>query len=71
MSKRSTIQASRRIFLKDLAAAGGAATVLVMARGALAAEAPEEPAGGAGKSGESRGYRVTPHIRKYYEKAGL
>ena len=55
----------RRGFLKGLAAAGG----LVAAAGAADA-ATEKVAEGAASEASSRpGYRVTPHVAKYYEKA--
>jgi hypothetical protein len=58
----------RRAFLKDVVLAGGATAMAAAAGGALAAtpgrdvSAPEE------KSAES-GYRVTPHVKAYYDKA--
>ena len=59
---------SRRIFIKNMALLGGAGTFLASAAGTL------RP-GRRGKSVEnsdvrrSRGYRLTPHIRKYYKVA--
>jgi nitrous oxide reductase len=56
---------NRRKFLRDLATAGGLAAVAGSA-GAVAAgpaTTPEPPAK------PSTGYRVTPHISKYYDKA--
>jgi hypothetical protein len=56
---------NRRKFLRDLATAGGLAAVAgsagsVAAEPAAAAEPQAKPA---------TGYRVTPHISKYYDKA--
>jgi hypothetical protein len=69
MSRRSRVDAGeRRNFLKTLAMAGGAtAAVAVTGRAAVA-----EPQGDRGPvEPERRGYHETPHIRTYYEKAGL
>lgn len=56
---------NRRKFLRDLATAGGLAAVAgsagsVAAAPAATAAAPAKPASG---------YRVTPHVSKYYDKA--
>ena len=56
---------NRRKFLRDLATAGGLAAVAgsagsVAAQPAATAEPRPKPA---------TGYRVTPHISKYYDKA--
>ena len=56
---------NRRKFLRDIATAGGLAAVAgsagsVAAEPAATAEPPAKPA---------TGYRVTPHISKYYDKA--
>lgn len=59
----------RREFLRQCAVIGGSATV-VAAAGGVAETAPEEPAQPAGRE-KPRGYRLTPHIRDYYEKAGI
>jgi len=58
---------NRRKFLRDLATAGGLAAVAGSA-GSVAAQpaaTPEPPAKPA------TGYRVTPHVSKYYDKARL
>lgn len=57
----------RRTFLRGLAGVGATTTVFVVAGGRVTeapaadreAEAPAEP----------RGYRLTPHIKTYYDKA--
>lgn len=60
---------SRREFLKNMMLGGGAAAVALMttrevaARPQAVAEAEPTP--------ESKGYRVTQHIRDYYLTAGL
>ncbi len=57
----------RRHFLKTLAAAGGA-TAAVAVSGQAAASPEQAPAP---EAAEDRGYRETPHIRKYYRTAKL
>lgn len=58
----------RREFLaKGMAAVGGAA-VVAMAGGRKRAPVEKSPAT-ASPVAESQGYRLTPHIREYYEKA--
>jgi hypothetical protein len=60
---------SRRAFLKGAAIAGGVTLALCLGRGRSAASQekkqlpPEEIRG--------EGYRLTPHIKKYYETANL
>jgi hypothetical protein len=59
-------KADRRSFLKGLAAAGG----LVAAAGASqAATSTAETLPRADQTGRRPGYRVTPHVAKYYDKA--
>jgi hypothetical protein len=55
---------SRRGFLKDLAATGGAVAVASVAGTAVAAPAAEAP-----QPKKSEGYRVTEHVQTYYDKA--
>lgn len=58
---------SRRAFLRDVAAAGGIAAVAASATAvearpaAVKAPAAERP----------KGYHVTPHVTKYYDKARI
>lgn len=56
---------NRRKFLRDIATAGGLAAVAGSAGSVVAAPtgAPQPQAQDAG------GYRVTPHVSKYYDKA--
>ena len=61
------IDAKRRGFLAGAAVAGGAAATGA-ARAAGEALAPE-PVAEAPAAPGSRGYRVTDHVRKYYDKA--
>jgi hypothetical protein len=56
---------NRRKFLRDLAAAGGLAAVAGTAGGVAAAQAAAPKP----QARPSRGYRVTPHVAKYYDKA--
>jgi hypothetical protein len=58
---------SRRGFLKDLAATGGAVAVATVAGQAVAAPAPESSA----QPERSEGYRVTEHVKTYYDKARI
>jgi hypothetical protein len=59
-------KADRRSFLKGLAAAGG----LVAAAGASqAASTAAQTTPRAEQAGQRPGYRVTPHVAKYYDKA--
>ena len=57
----------RRKFLKSLAAAGGA-TAAVAISGQAAASPELNPVS---EPTEDKGYRETPHIRKYYRTAKL
>lgn len=58
-------KSNRRKFLRDLAAAGGLAAVAGSASSVAA-----EPASTPGPQAKpSTGYRVTPHVSKYYDKA--
>jgi hypothetical protein len=56
---------NRRKFLRDLAAAGGLVAVAGSA-GVAATTAVARPSAPASKPA---GYRVTPHVSKYYDKA--
>ncbi len=58
---------SRRGFLKDLAAAGGAVVAATVASPAVAESGPETPA----RSDQPDGYQVTDHVRTYYNKARI
>jgi hypothetical protein len=58
---------SRRAFLRDMAAMGGAAAVAASA-GARAEKPVDAPAPAAAAP---KGYRVTPHVAKYYDKARI
>jgi len=58
---------NRRKFLRDLAAAGG--LVAVAGSAGAAASAPSADTGP--KASKPAGYRVTPHISKYYDKARI
>jgi hypothetical protein len=61
-------QTGRRTFLKTIALFGASAAVLAARKGSGAKpSAKRKPAG---KSlVRSQGYRLTPHITKYYERA--
>jgi nitrous oxide reductase len=58
---------SRRGFLRSLAVIGGTAAVVASASADLA----EPAAGAAQEKGKPVGYRVTPHVAKYYDKARI
>jgi hypothetical protein len=64
LSDRKT---DRRRFLRDLATASGLVAVAGSA-GAGVANAPTAPEP---KAGKPAGYRVTPHVAKYYDKARI
>jgi hypothetical protein len=69
MKRKSRVDAGeRRNFLKKLAVAGGA-TAAVAVTGRAAVSGPES--GDAPAESKQSGYRETPHIRTYYQKAGL
>lgn len=57
---------NRRAFLRDLAVAGGLAAVA----GSTGAATAAEPAADAAPQ-KRPGYRVTPHVSKYYDKARI
>ena len=59
---------NRRVFLKGLVTASGAVTASGLITESANAEVPSEPAPG-DDSRKSQGYRITPHILEYYEKA--
>lgn len=61
------LRATRREFLKGVAAAGGAAALGAWSTGAVA-DTERTPAV-QGASPEPKGYRVTQHIRDYYRVA--
>jgi len=56
----------RRNFFKNAALLGGAAALAVLGKRTGARPSPD-----LSDKSRSRGYRLTPHIRKYYEKASL
>ncbi len=65
--KEKGVAISRRGFLKGAALAGSAAAMSSLGQSVTANRQVE---GTAEESGEqSRGYRETPHILEYYEKA--
>ena len=55
---------SRRSFLRGLAVMGGV-TAVAASTGAK----PVSTGAEAQQPGKARGYRVTPHVSKYYDKA--
>jgi hypothetical protein len=60
-------RAGRRNFFKKAFLLGGTTVLTVLGgRSARAATFPDRP-----EKPRKRGYRLTPHIRKYYEKASL
>ena len=60
-------QNSRRKFLRNLAAMGGVAAVAASASAGVADPVVETAA----KPGKPQGYRVTPRVAKYYDKARI
>ena len=59
---------SRRTFIKNMALMGGAGTLLAGAAKTIHLGSRENPMGSP-DTRRSQGYRLTPHIRKYYKKA--
>lgn len=65
--KSKSVETGRRGFLKGVAVAGSAAAVTaVTTTSATAAQKQEGPAHA---GAEATGYRETPHVLEYYEKA--
>ena len=56
---------NRRKFLRDIAAAGGIAAVAATTGSTATAAAPQAKP----EQKPQKGYRVTAHISKYYDKA--
>jgi len=66
MSRKSRdLDQSRRSFLRNVAIAGGVAA----ATGTAAAGASATAATDTVAEARPKGYRVTPHVSKYYDKA--
>ncbi len=66
--KDKGVTMNRRGFLKGAAIVGGAAAVSTLSQGVTAdTQIVDKPARAA--DDESKGYRMTPHILEYYEKA--
>ena len=66
--KEKGVTMNRRGFLKGAAIVGGAAAVSTLSQGVTAdTQIVEKPAKAA--DDKPKGYRMTPHIREYYEKA--
>jgi len=63
-------QTSRRNFLKQVVKVGAGTALLAASGTASSLDAPLEPVGSSAGN-KSRGYRVTPHVRTYYEKAAF
>ena len=59
---------NRRGFLKGLATAGGTAAASGLVSHPANAAVTAEPSEGT-DSQQKKGYRITPHILEYYEKA--
>lgn len=57
---------SRRSFLRGLAVMGGVTAVAASTGAEDVGTAP-----GAAPAAKARGYRVTPHVAKYYQKARI
>ncbi|KPK60963.1 MAG: hypothetical protein AMJ59_03015 [Gammaproteobacteria bacterium SG8_31] len=65
-SKPRSETKGRRAFLTQLAAVGGATATIAVTGRAVAAPGTEEATPAAP---EAKGYRVTPHVSTYYDKA--
>ena len=62
-----TAKTSRRAFLRDVAAAGGIAAIAASAKAVQAEPAVAK----APAAARPKGYHVTPHVTKYYDKARI
>jgi nitrous oxide reductase len=71
MNDSSRDGAARRTFLKAVAIAGGAVTVVAAGARVVAADAATAQTPAPQQRPAARGYHVTPHIRTYYDKAGF
>ena len=69
MNKTSLEPHNRREFLKRAAVTGGAVTAAAAAGAAVAAADGPASAPAAEKAPQSRGYRTTDHIERYYRLA--
>jgi hypothetical protein len=67
MRDLSDRKSDRRKFLRDLAAAGG----LVAVAGSAGTAVASAPGASQPKADKPPGYRVTPHVAKYYDKARI
>ena len=61
---------SRRTFIKNMALMGGAGALLASTARAMRFGSRENPMGSP-DAHRSQGYRLTPHIRKYYKKTAV
>ena len=59
---------SRRTFIKNMALMGGAGAVMAGPARTICLGSRENQMGSP-DARRSQGYRITPHIRKYYKKA--
>ena len=64
--EKGKTKTGRRAFLRNLAAVGGVAAVATSGAGEPEGTASQPPA-----AARPRGYRVTPHVAKYYDKARI
>jgi len=72
MKQSSNTPLPRRHFLRQLMVLGGATGAGAIAFSSSAfTTAPPKTAHGSGDTTTSKGYRLTKHIRTYYEKAQL
>ena len=60
-------QNSRRTFIRNIMLMGGAGTLLSSAAKTIGFGSRKHPMGSP-DARRSKGYRLTPHIRKYYKK---
>lgn len=65
--KSKSVESGRRGFLKGVVVAGSAAAVTAVST--TSATAAQKKEGPASAGAETTGYRETPHILEYYEKA--
>jgi hypothetical protein len=68
--RNKSLQQARRRFLKQLGTVTGVGALLALGpRGKARARGAADPDAARPRNGQ--GYRLTAHIRSYYEKAGL
>jgi len=72
MKQSGKSELPRRRFLQQLLVLGGATgAAAIAAQGVHAAATPQRPGHAGATVARNKGYRLTQHIRTYYEKAQI